>query len=170
MNIENDFADGNLANAIQLIEFSRELASHFKIINSQWINQMFVMEASDHEILNDPQKIIIDKGGKVYFAKHASLGIVGTCALLKKDQTSFELTKMGVLESARGLKIGEILLAHVIQQAKLLKIENLYLLTNKKCEAAIHLYEKLGFEHDPETMAEYAAKYQRADVAMRYKG
>ncbi len=153
---------------IQFLEFTPALSEYFKLINEQWIGQMFAMEASDFEILNDPQKIIIDKGGKVYFAQHATLGIVGTCALLKKDHSSFELTKMGVMESARGLKIGEALLAYVIAQAKPLQIENLYLLTNKKCEAAIHLYEKHGFKHDSQTMARYANKYQRADVAMRY--
>jgi len=153
---------------IEIIEFTPEIAGYFKLINTQWLNDMFVLEETDHDILNNPEKVIIDNGGKVYFAKHPTLGVVGTCALLKKDKGSYELTKMGVLESARGLKIGEALLAHVIQQSKNLNIDNLYLLTNKKCEAAIHLYEKLGFEHDSEIMQKYAAKYQRADVAMRY--
>ncbi|WP_234411390.1 hypothetical protein [Rhodanobacter thiooxydans] len=34
--------------------------------------------------------------------------------------------------------------------------------------AAIHLYEKLGFQHDAEIMARHGARYQRCDVAMRY--
>ena len=44
----------------------------------------------------------------------------------------------------------------------------LYLLTNKRCAAAVHLYEKLGFRHDKEIMARYGAEYERCDVAMRY--
>ena len=45
-----------------------------------------------------------------------------------------------------------------------------YLLTNRKCAAAIHLYEKLGFAHDSGVMDTYAARYERCDVAMLYKG
>lgn len=153
---------------IEMLEFSPQLAKHFKSINTEWIKEMFKLEDSDIDILENPQKVVIAPGGKIYFAKHPKLGVIGTCALLKQSATSFELTKMGVLKSARGLKIGEALLAHVIQQSKDLKISNLYLLTNSKCEAAIHLYEKSGFKHDEKTMSEYGKKYERCDVAMRY--
>ena len=77
---------------------------------------------------------------------------------------------MGVRESARGLKAGEFLLAAVIQRAEELGADTLYLLTNARCAAAIHLYEKLGFQHDAEIMAKYGARYERCDVAMRYVG
>jgi GNAT superfamily N-acetyltransferase len=91
---------------------------------------------------------------------------VGTCALLKSSEGEYELTKMGVLPSARGLKVGERLLEFVIDQAKALNCERLYLLTNKRCEAAIHLYEKLGFEHSSMIMENYGYHYERCDVAM----
>lgn len=155
-------------NEVEILEFTPELASHFKSINNEWIVDMFELEDTDREILDNPQKIIIEPGGKIYFAKHSRLGIVGTCALLKQATGRFELTKMGVLKSARGLKIGETLLEHVVHQATELQIENLYLLTNKKCQAAIHLYEKAGFKHDIETMNNYGKRYIRCDVAMRY--
>jgi RimJ/RimL family protein N-acetyltransferase len=47
-------------------------------------------------------------------------------------------------------------------------IERLYLLTNTKCTAAIHLYEKLGFEHDAEVMERFGRRYERCNVAMSY--
>jgi len=46
--------------------------------------------------------------------------------------------------------------------------KRLYLLTNKICESAIHLYEKNGFYHDKEIMEEYSSEYARCDVAMSY--
>ena len=153
---------------VEILEYTPELAKHFKSINSEWIEAMFEMEDSDKEILNHPQEIVIDKGGKIYFAKHPKLGIVGTCALLKKDDGSFELTKMGVLAKARGEKIGETLLAYVVEQAAKMETENLFLLTNKKCAPAIHLYLKAGFKHDLDTMKKYGSKYERCNVAMRY--
>jgi ribosomal protein S18 acetylase RimI-like enzyme len=74
-----------------------------------------------------------------------------------------------VLETARGLKAGEFLLAAMLQRAQELGADPLYLLTNKACAAAIHLYEKLGFQHDAGIMANYGARYQRCDVAMRFR-
>ena len=155
---------------IKIIAHSPELAEHFGSINREWISDMFVLEDVDRIALDNPQQSIIDKGGYIWFAEHETLGIVGTCALMNKGNGAFELTKMGVLSSARGLKVGEQLLQYVIAEAMAMKVKPLFLLTNKKCEAAIHLYEKNGFSHDKEIMDSYGQSYQRCDVAMRYTG
>jgi ribosomal protein S18 acetylase RimI-like enzyme len=153
---------------VKIIEFSPQLSAYFELINSQWIDEMFVLEEVDKQVLRHPQQNIIDAGGKIWFAQHPQLGIVGACALLNKGAGKYELTKMGVLKTARGLKIGEILLQHVIRAAQSLAYESLFLLTNSKCEAAIHLYEKNGFVHDKDIMSEFGKIYQRCDVAMRW--
>ncbi|MFT4937752.1 MAG: GNAT superfamily N-acetyltransferase [Paraglaciecola sp.] len=153
---------------LKFLAFTPQLAIHFKTINQQWIEDMFVMEPVDQDILNHPQRLVIDPGGYIWFAKHATLGVIGTCALYRKGQNIFELTKMGVLDEARGLKAGEQLLQHVLNEAKRMKIETLFLLTNTKCQAAIHLYEKNGFVHDQQIMQRYGQAYQRCNVAMSY--
>ena len=153
---------------IDILEFSDALAPHFESINAQWINAMFILEDIDKQVLQQPRAHIIDKGGKIWFAKHPKLGIIGACALLNKGKGNFELTKMGVLETARGLKVGEILLRFVIKEAQRMGVNCLFLLTNAKCEAAIHLYEKNGFEHDEGIMQNYGQSYERCNVAMRY--
>lgn len=159
-----------MSHGLTIREFSDELAPHFHAINAQWISAMFDLEDTDREVLEDPRGRIIEPGGVILFVERAGLGIVGTCALQKTGPTRYELTKMGVLESARGLKAGEFLLAAVIERAKALQADPLYLLTNARCAAAIHLYEKLGFRHDAEIMARHGARYARCDVAMRYQG
>lgn len=157
------------AATLSLHEFSDELAHHFHDINAEWINAMFRLEDTDREVLQHPRRSIIDKGGVILFVETEGLGIVGTCALQKSTGNGYELTKMGVLERARGLKVGEFLLAAMIERAEALRASPLYLLSNAKCAAAIHLYEKAGFLHDTEIMATYGARYQRCDVAMRYR-
>lgn len=154
--------------AITFMPFRPQLAEHFKQINQQWIEQMFVLEAVDEAVLNYPQKQIIDAGGYIWFANHPSLGVVGTCALMQRHPGVFELTKMGVLSSARGCKVGELLLQYVLQQVYTLPIQRLFLLTNKKCQAAIHLYEKNNFVHSQQIMDEFGQAYARCDVAMVY--
>lgn len=131
---------------------------------------MFVMEETDRDVLLHPQERLIDCGGDILFVETPELGIVGTCALQKTGDGAFELTKMGVIESARGLKAGEFLLNAVIRRAGAMGAQKLYLLTNSKCAAAIHLYEKHGFRHDLQIMAEYGSRYERCNVAMRYFG
>lgn len=149
-------------------EFEDSLAQDFHDINAEWINTMFRLEDTDREVLTHPRAHIIDPGGQILFVEAAGLGIVGACALQKTGPTSYELTKMGVRETARGMKAGEFLLVAVIQRAMTLNADPLYLLTNAKCAAAIHLYEKLGFQHDADIMAQHGARYERCDVAMRY--
>ncbi|NOW47362.1 ribosomal protein S18 acetylase RimI-like enzyme [Novosphingobium sp. SG751A] len=153
---------------LRLREFSDDLARDFHDINAQWINAMFSLEATDREVLENPRARIIEPGGAILFVEAPGLGVVGACALQKTGPSSFELTKMGVRESARGLKAGEFLLDAMIARAGDMGADPLYLLTNRKCAAAIHLYEKLGFNHDAEIMASYGARYARCDVAMRY--
>ncbi len=150
-------------------EFSDELAPHFHDINAQWIEAMFRLEPTDRDVLENPRARIIDKGGAILFVEAAGLGVVGACALQKTGERQFELTKMGVLESARGLKAGEFLLKAMIDRAEQMQAEPLYLLTNTACQAAIHLYEKLGFAHDTAIMRDFGARYERCNVAMRYR-
>ena len=140
---------------IRIVGFRRELAPYFKSINEQWIREMFELEPADRAILDAPERMVITPGGKIWFAEHHSLGVIGTCALLKKSEGIFELTKMGVLEKARGLKAGEALLRHVLENACEMEIVKLFLLTNRVCEPAIHLYYKFGFRDDAQIMQDY---------------
>lgn len=154
---------------LKLRKFEDSLARHFHDINAEWITAMFALEPTDRDVLENPRERIISPGGDILFVEAPGLGIVGTCALQRTGPDSFELTKMGVRETARGLKAGEFLLEAIIARAKELGADKLYLLTSHKCAAAIHLYQKLGFAHDAAIMAEYGARYQRCDVAMRYR-
>jgi GNAT superfamily N-acetyltransferase len=155
---------------LSIVDYDESLAGDFYAINAQWIEAMFTLEPTDRDTLSRPQETIIAPGGVILFVKSAEHGIVGACALKKTAKGVFELTKMGVLETARGLKAGEFLLHAILKRAAVMKIDTLYLLTSKKCEAAIHLYEKLGFVHDAAIMRDYGMQYQRCDVAMRYVG
>lgn len=150
-------------------EYDDVLAGDFRDINREWINSMFQLEAADAEALDHPREKIIDAGGVILFVEARGLGIVGTGALMPaKPRHTLELTKLGVRESARGLKAGEFLLRALIERATAMRANPLFLLTNKRCAAAVHLYEKLGFQHDREIMTRYGAEYARCDVAMRY--
>ena len=153
---------------LRIVEFRDDLAQAFHDINAEWIEAMFVMEATDRKVLENPREMIIDRDGLILFVEADDLGIVGAVALMKTSEGVYELTKMGVLESARGRKAGEFLLAACIDRARTMDMASLYLLTNHICAAAIHLYEKAGFRHDAEIMEQYGKTYDRCDVAMEF--
>jgi N-acetylglutamate synthase-like GNAT family acetyltransferase len=162
-------AAGDGMNGLAIIEYRDSLAGEFAAINGEWIDAMFVLEPHDRAVLENPRAHIIDRGGTILFVEAAGLGIVGAGALMLTEGTrALELTKMGVRENARGRKAGEFILAALIGRAATLPVDELYLLTNSACEAAIHLYEKAGFVHSADIMARFGATYARCNVAMAY--
>ena len=158
------------ATAMTVRDFSDDLAETFYRINAEWIGEMFALEDNDVTLLSHPRELIVDKGGAVLFAQTPDLGVVGTCAIMRMKDGWFELTKMGVSKTARGRKVGEFLLAAALERARAMGVaDRLYLLTNRKCAAAVHLYGKLGFEHDAEIMRRFGGRYERCDVAMSFR-
>lgn len=155
--------------ALSVRPYSDDLAEDFYRINAQWVQAMFTLEENDIQLLTRPRELIIERGGEILFVETPDAGIVGTCALIRMEDGVYELTKMGVSEAARGRKAGEFLLAATLDRARAMGMETLYLLTNRKCAAAIHLYEKLGFIHSEEIMQRYGRRYERCDVAMIYR-
>ena len=153
---------------MHILPYPDALAAHFRAINAAWISAMFVLEPHDEEVLADPRGQIVDPGGTILLAEHRELGIIGTGALMPTAPGAYELTKKGVREEARGTGAGALILAALIDHALTLPdSDTLYLLTSRKCEAAIHLYEKAGFVHDAGIMARFGGDYARCDVAMR---
>jgi GNAT superfamily N-acetyltransferase len=153
---------------LSILDYTDAHAAAFHDINAQWIESMFVLEDHDRHVLTHPREMILDPGGAILLVSSPAHGVVGACALMKTGEGTFELTKMGVLENVRGLKAGEFLLRAVLDRAATMGMATLYLLTNSKCAAAIHLYEKVGFTHDAAVMRAYGATYARCDVAMSY--
>ena len=135
----------------------------FKELNEAWISRDFVLEPGDHEVLDDPRGKILAKGGEICIAELDGV-VSGCCALIPIKTGEFELAKMTVSAAARGHGIGRRLLAFAIELARALHAHRLYLESNTRAAAAIHLYEELGFRHM--TAPGHASKYERANVFM----
>jgi N-acetylglutamate synthase-like GNAT family acetyltransferase len=161
--------DHRIAGELRIRDFSDGLADTFYRLNAEWIERMFTLEESDRAVLSRPREEILDRGGVILFVEAVDLGVVGTCALKPAADGRFEVTKMAVTPAAQGRKAGEFLLKAVLARAEAMGIEHLFLLTNKRCAAAIHLYEKLGFVHDADIMREHGSDYARCNVAMRFQ-
>ncbi len=132
-------------NIIDIIPFSSEYATEIKTLNIEWLEKFFEIEESDHKMLSNPQEYIIDKGGRIFYAKYKNQ-IVGTVSLLKIDNFTFELSKMAVTEKVQGLGIGKIMMEYCINFAKENEIKKLILFSNTILVPAIKMYEKYGFK------------------------
>ena len=89
----------------EIIPFEPAHAVAFRALNLDWIRVHWEPEPSDYKVLDNPQASILDQGGYIAIAVHGQ-DVVGTCALLKVDDTTFELAKMTVTDAARGAGIG----------------------------------------------------------------
>lgn len=146
---------------LEIVRYSDEYAKDFRDLNIAWLQKYFIVEPVDNELLSDPKKSIISKGGHIFFAKVGD-EIAGTFALLKIENGVFELAKMAVEERFIGKKIGNKMLEFCFEEAKRLKADKIILYSNKKLQPAIHLYKKFEFKEVPLDSTEY----ERADIKM----
>lgn len=154
-------------NKIQILHYKPEFKEYFKTLNYEWLNKYFTVEEEDEKILSNPEDEIINKGGFIFFAGEGN-EILGTAALLKHDDGRYEMAKMAVTEKAQGRQIGKKLTLAVIEKAKSLNTEKLFLETSMKLNAAYNLYRKLGFEQAEDPHGENT-KYKRNTIKMELK-
>jgi GNAT superfamily N-acetyltransferase len=111
--------------------------------------------------LAHPEEAILDRGGYIFYAV-SDKQVVGTCALVKIDESTFEVSKMAVTESHKGKGIGKMLLDAAITRAKTKNVQSLILYSNTTLIPAITMYRKFGFREIPKT--DFHAK--RANIKM----
>ncbi|MGI6222636.1 MAG: bifunctional helix-turn-helix transcriptional regulator/GNAT family N-acetyltransferase [Prevotella sp.] len=135
----------------------------FLKLNERWIRDLFHMEQEDLDQLNHPMENIINKGGFIFIAEYKGEP-VGTFAVMPCELPGYdwEFVKFAVNPDIRGKGIGKRLIKACLEKVQSLGGNRLYLETNKRCEAAIHLYQKYGFKF----LTNQPTNYERADVFM----
>jgi GNAT superfamily N-acetyltransferase/DNA-binding MarR family transcriptional regulator len=133
---------------VEIIAYDPQYLPDFKALNLEWINTYFEVETHDVEQLDNPQKYILNDGGAIYFARYQGK-IIGTVALVKVSDTTYELAKMAVSPAYQGLKAGYLLGKHLIEEARKQGATFLFLESNQKLTPALTLYKKLGFVEVP---------------------
>jgi len=140
----------------------------FRTLNEEWIQQLFTLEAKDREMLGDPENTILRKGGQIFMGwavDRPEPEVVGCIAMIPMGEGEFELAKMAVVPQLRGQGIGRKLFEFAIEQAKLMGVKKLHLVSSTLLKNALHLYESVGFQHLPFERRP-AAEYARGDVYM----
>lgn len=146
---------------VLIVPYTEQYQDAFRCLNEEWITTYFALEEADHIALNNPQSKIIQPGGAILMALYQDEP-VGCCALLKVNKTTYELAKMAVSPKAQGKHIGWLLGQAIIEKARELKAQKIYLESNTRLKSAIQLYHKLGFERVKAT----PSPYQRCNIQM----
>lgn len=148
--------------AITILPFAPQYAPIFDRLNRAWISELFTIEPFDDLVLTQPQKMIIEPGGELWFAA-LNGEVIGACALLPFAPGVLEFTKLGVDKKARGAGVARALLQHCQTRAAEKGAHTLKIFTNSKLGPANALYRSAGFIEITMT-AEQRTRYTRADV------
>jgi DNA-binding MarR family transcriptional regulator/ribosomal protein S18 acetylase RimI-like enzyme len=151
---------------MEIVPYAPALKEHFYRLNAQWLERHFRIEDIDRELLGDPERYVLTPGGAIFFA---CLGgeVIGTCALLQESPGVYELSKMGVDETFRGMGAGRSLLAAAIAEFHRREGKELFLESNSRLKTALRMYEQAGFVLQSAVRA--GSHYERADVYMIYQ-
>lgn len=156
-------AKDTLTDPINIVDYQPIYQNAFRALNEEWISNYFKLEAKDLASLNDPDQYILAKGGHIFVALYQNEP-VGVCALIKlKDHAyDYELAKMAVSPKIQGKNIGYLLGQAIIEKAKDLRAQHLFLESNTILKPAINLYHKLGFK----AVTGHESPYERANIQM----
>src|SRR5690349_9546174 len=133
---------------IEIIEYKDQYQPAFHALNIAWLDQYNLTESHDLEILEDPQKHILQPGGVIYLALHGG-EVVGSAAIIKEPDNTYELAKMAVAPAHRKMGISKLLLERCLGKARELRAARVILFSNHQLTAALALYEKYGFQSVP---------------------
>ena len=146
---------------INIVDYAPKYQEAFKALNVEWISKFWQLEEPDYNALNDPEGYILNQSGSILIALYKGEP-VGSCALIKMNETSYELAKMAVSPKVQGKGIGLLLGKATINRAKQMGVKRIYLESNSVLKPAINLYEKLGFKHIKGAIS----PYERCDIQM----
>jgi GNAT superfamily N-acetyltransferase len=152
---------GNMDNNIEIIEYDEKYHTDFKRMNLDYLDKYNLTESHDMIILDNPEEIVIGRGGFIWLAK-AGEEIVGTVGIMNEGHGIFELIKMCVAESWRGKGISKLLMETCLQKVKKLGGKKLILFSNHQLQTALKLYTKYGFKNVEVT----DSPFETADVKM----
>lgn len=149
---------------IEIVEYRPDHRETFYTLNRKWIEQYWELEPHDIEVLENPEKHILEKGGKIFVALYRGVpcGVCALCRMPADSPYDFELAKLAVDTTIRRKGIGFRLCNAVVNSARESRGKMLFLESNTRLKAAIALYRKLGFRE----LREYHPAYARGDIQM----
>ncbi len=160
-NIPNEQQEGRIMADFTIIPWEERYHQDLIDLSVEWLEAYDLLEPADFILLNDPHGQALDVGGAIFFAQMDG-AIVGTASMVPMDSGVFEMAKLCVTESARHRGIGEALVRRCIAFGREAGGTSIVLYSNRKLQAALRLYQKVGFQN----VTHENSKYEVSDVKM----
>ena len=146
---------------VKIVEWKDEYYRDYVDISMEWLRDYDTVEPIDIEIITHPHEMVLDDGGMIFFANCEGRN-VGTISMISMGEDCFELAKIGVTKTFRGLGIGNLLMEAAIDFAKRKGAKKIILFTIEMLVPAINLYHKYNFKDIPHK----DSKYEDSDMKM----
>jgi ribosomal protein S18 acetylase RimI-like enzyme len=112
-----------------------------------------------------PHAHFVGCGGQIFVALHDG-DVIGTCAVTPHGVEGWELAKLAVSAGFRGQGIARRLVESSLAYARERGAERVFLVSNSRLQAALRLYESLGFKYRP---VPEVKEYENEDVYMELR-
>lgn len=149
---------------MEIIEYQDRYKKYFIQFNTDWIEDNFgYLEKEDVDSFQHIEENL-QKGAMIYFALEKG-NVLATCmAKPLWDDGTWELCKLGSNKCIPHKGAGSAVFEAAMDWAVRHGAKKLFILSNSKLKAAIHIYEKYGF-HEIK-LDDY--EYIRGDIAFEY--
>ncbi|MCH2198414.1 MAG: GNAT family N-acetyltransferase [Flavobacteriales bacterium] len=130
---------------LEIVSYSTLYQDAFLTLNLMWLEEMSLLEPYDLQVLENPEKMILDKGGEIYFGVIGE-EVIATFALTPSGDRIVELNKMAVRKDYQSMGIGQQLMHFLIQLCKSKGMRQVELYSHSSLQCALHVYKKFGFQ------------------------
>lgn len=148
---------------MELVPYAPRYREAFVALNTVWIEENFgTLEAGDRETFQGIEQELA-QGAMIYFAVEDGK-VLATCMVRPEEGRVWELCKLAADSSSKRRGAGGRVFQACMDYAAGHGAEKIRIVSNSKLKAALHLYEKYGFQ-------EAALKncvYERGNIAFEY--
>lgn len=147
---------------MQIVPYAPKYKKAFIEMNQAWISAMFEMEPEDVRELEDVETAL-ERGGNIFFALDDSGAVMACCMIAPREDGDWEIMKFAAKGMYTGTGAGSACLRACIDYAREKRVAKIIIVSNRKCEQAVHLYRKHGFVEIPVDKKKFP--FERADIA-----
>ena len=145
---------------MEIVQYDNRYAQDFVALNTAWIVGLFgQLEKEDIETFQNIEREIVN-GGMIYFATEND-EVMATCMTRHIGNEIWEICKLAANEKYKGKGAGNAVFEQCMKYAIDHGAKKLFMLSNSRLQAALHIYHKYGFKEIK--LKDY--EYERGDIA-----
>ena len=148
---------------MEIVCYEEQYKSSFISLNTDWILEYFgKLEPGDHQTFSNIGQAL-QEGAMIFFAVEAGT-VLATCMTHRLEGGTWEICKLAANRRVNHKGAGTAVFQRAMDYAIAHGAKRLFLISNSKLKAALHIYNKLGFQ----SVALDGCEYERGDIAMEY--